>query len=235
MTEQTASAPDAPNQLQSGQEVSGTVKSLGLYGALVDIGAEQDALLHISQIGQPDILNIEKAYNVGDAVTAYVLKVNSDGLVALTIVKPPDVPISTIRTGTAYTGEVIRIEQYGIFVDIGAERPGMVHVSEMADGYVKSPGDVVSIGDTVEVRVLKLNRKKQQIDLSMKSEVPEEVIDDTEEEDEAIPTAMAEAFRKAMANSDDESDEETPAPQPRGSHRNQQDEILSRTLRDQES
>jgi ribosomal protein S1 len=66
-------------------------------------------------------------------------------------------------------GKVVRLEPYGAFVDIGAERPGMVHVSELAHGYVKAPNEIVKEGDEVEAKVLDVNRKKKQIKLSMKA------------------------------------------------------------------
>jgi ribosomal protein S1 len=70
-------------------------------------------------------------------------------------------------------GKVVRLETYGAFVDIGAERPGMVHVSELAHGYVKTPGEIVKEGDEIEAKVLDVNRKKKQIKLSMKALEPE--------------------------------------------------------------
>ena len=70
-------------------------------------------------------------------------------------------------------GKVVRLETYGAVVDIGAERPGMVHVSELAHGYVKTPSEIVKEGDEVEAKVLDVNRKKKQIKLSMKALEPE--------------------------------------------------------------
>jgi len=70
-------------------------------------------------------------------------------------------------------GKVVRLETYGAFVDFGAERPGMVHVSELTRGYVKTPNEVVKEGDEVEAMVLEVNRKKKQIRLSMKALMPE--------------------------------------------------------------
>src|SRR5690606_17629999 len=99
--------------------------------------------------------------------------------------------------GDTLEGQVERLENFGAFIDIGAERPGMVHVSEMAEGFVKSPSDVVKVGDKVEVRVLKVNRKKRQIDLSMKP-VPEPMEQLPEEDEEELPSAMAIALRRAM-------------------------------------
>ena len=216
-------------QLEIGAEVKGKVKHLGMYGALVDIGTGQDALLHISQLGQDEVRKFDEVVQKGADLTAYVLKTRQDGYVALTMEKPPAVPWQQVKVANTYTGHVIRIENFGIFVDFGAERPGMVHVSEMADGYVKSPADVVSVGDEVEVRVLKKSNRPRQIDLSMKPAVEAvEVFDDSEDDD--IPTSMAQAFRRAMEQQDDEpvAVKKRPAKRERD---NTQDDIVARTLR----
>lgn len=217
-------------QLEIGAEVSGTVKHLGMYGALVDIGTGQDALLHVSQLNQS-----EDATQKGSEITAYVDKIRNDGHVALSLEKPPAVPWQTIKVGDIYTGKVIRIENFGIFVDFGAERPGMVHVSEMADGYVKSPADVVSVDQEVEVRVLKKkNNHPRQIDLSMKPAV-EEVETFDENENEELPTSMAQAFRRAM---EDRDEDEQPVMSKKGTKRSrneQQEDIIARTLRNAQS
>lgn len=177
-----------------GQEASGIVTKITLYGPMVDLGSgEPDALLHLSQLGDSG------AINVGDEITGYVLKVDAPtNRVVLTLEKPPQVSWSEIQPNTAFSGQVTRIEPFGVFVDIGAERQGMVHVSELADNYVKSPEDVVSIGQEVEVRVLKADRRKRQIDLTMKQEVVQEIIVDEVEEDYEVLTAMEAAFRRAQ-------------------------------------
>lgn len=185
-----------PQQLEIGMEVKGKVTYLAPYGAMIDIGVGQEALLHISQVGRTDFRNIDDVYSVGQEIEAWVLKVDNENRVALTLSKPPALPWARIKRNETYTGVVERIESYGAFVDIGAERPGMVHVSEMADGYIQSPNDVVNVGDEVEVRVIKVNPNKRQIDLSMKT--PVEEIEQIMEPDEVIPTPMELAFRKAQ-------------------------------------
>ena len=108
-----------------------------------------------------------------------------------------------IKPDMELVGTVTRIEKYGVFVDIQAERPGLVHISEMAHGYVRTPTDIVQKGDQVNVKVLKVNRRKKQIKLSMKAleEPPVDeyaIEDDDDEKREETPTAFEAAIRKAM-------------------------------------
>ncbi len=226
--------PTTVDDLRLGTELSGTVKAVELYGAFVDVGIGQDALLHISQLGKSNVRNVEDIVKVGDEIKVYVLKVDKNaGRVALSLVKPPQLSWETLKSDQTYTGTVTRIEKFGVFVDIGAERPGMVHVSELTDGFVESPSDIVKVGQEVEVRVLKVNRKKRQIDMSMKEpqETIETVFADEEDEDEAL-TEMALAFRRAMDKSEPGVGEKAPSHGGRSDKRQQeQEDIIARTLR----
>lgn len=228
MSEDLLQAPLTTEHFDIGTEVNGKVTYLAPYGAMVNIGLDRDVLLHISQLGRSDFRNIEEVYKVGDDVQAYVFRVDGENRIALTLVKPPELPWGQIAKGRVYMGTVTRIETYGAFVDIGAERPGMVHVSELADGYVQSPNDVVKVGDKVEVRVIKLNRRTRQIDLSMKT--PEEEIVQILEPAEHIPTAMEIALRRAQTESigDDRRRKKD-----NKRRENYQDDIIRRTLRKQ--
>lgn len=228
MSEETT--PKTANELQVGMAVQGTVKRIEIYGAFVDIGMGQDGLLHVSQLGKPDVKSVGDVLKVGDTLTVYIYKVEN-GRIALTTIAQPTLNWDKIEEGQMLTGKVVRIENFGVFVDIGAERPGMVHVSELADGYVKNPGDVVKVDEEVQVRVLKINRKKRQIDLSMKSpstsNYDSNVIEDDEEE---APTSMAMAFRKAMGKED--GDLNTKSGKNRRNNRQLQEDIIARTLRE---
>jgi ribosomal protein S1 len=179
-------------------ELKGVVKHIELGGAVIDVGTEADALLHISQIKAGRVKNVGDYLEVGKEVTVWVRNVDQNaGKITVTMIKPPAVSWNEITQGAVFQGKVVRIEKFGVFVDIGAERPGLVHISELSSDYVNSASDVVEKGAEVEVKVIGVNRKKNQIDLSMKAlAVPVKV--EQEDDDEKIPTAMELAFQRAQ-------------------------------------
>jgi uncharacterized protein len=73
-----------------------------------------------------------------------------------------------LREGMILKGTVRNVVDFGAFVDIGVKQDGLVHISQMADRYVKNPLEVVSVGDVVEVRVISLDLERGRIGLSMK-------------------------------------------------------------------
>ncbi len=201
----TVNKPSSIEELRTSMELKGTVKRIELYGAFVDIGIGVDGLLHISQLGKPNVRNVEDVVKTAEEVTVYVLKVDLENRrIALSLVRPPMMSWEDVREGTVVMGKVVRLEKFGVFVEIGAERPGMIHVSELASGYVNSPSDVVNVGDDVRAQIIKVNKKKKRIDLSLKAlEMPPEPSAKTvaavaQEEDEYVPTAMELALRRAM-------------------------------------
>jgi S1 RNA binding domain protein len=99
MTDEITSAPLAVEELSIGAAVSGKVTYLAVYGAMIDIGTGQEALLHISQLGRSDFRNIEDVVKVGDEIEAYVLKIDDEGHVALTTERPPALPWNKIERG----------------------------------------------------------------------------------------------------------------------------------------
>lgn len=83
--------------------------------------------------------------------------------------------LKDLKEGMMCPGIVTNVTNFGAFVDIGVHQDGLVHISQLSDKFVKDPGEVVSPGDRVQVRVLEVNLEKKQIALSMKKERSEEL------------------------------------------------------------
>src|SRR5215216_6055206 len=153
-------------------KLSGKVLKTTLAGALVDVGQNVPGVIHISQLSSEPINKVEDVVKEGQTVEVWIRRVRKDRI-ELTMIEPLALEWKEIEPDMIVKGKVVRLEAYGAFVDIGAERPGMVHVSELAHGYVKTPNEIVKEGDEVEAKVLDVNRKKKQIKLSMKALEPE--------------------------------------------------------------
>ncbi len=196
----TGSTPTTIEELRPKMKFEGTVKKIELYGALVDIGVGRNGLLHISQISNEHVKNVSDKLQEGQTIEVWVQEVDrKKGRISLTMIEPAALGWNEIAVNNVYTGKVVRMEKFGVFVDIGAERPGLVHVSELAKGYIGDPSEVVKVDDELEVKVIEVNRRKKQIDLSVRAlEQPDKV--EAEEEDESLPTAMELALRQAMGD-----------------------------------
>ncbi|MCA9973212.1 MAG: S1 RNA-binding domain-containing protein [Anaerolineales bacterium] len=250
--------PTTVDDLKPKMRVKGRVDRLELYGAFIDIGVGANALIHISQLGDERVNRVSDVLNEGDEVTVWIDKVDPAAQqIMVTMKEPLAVEWSDLKVGNVYAGSVTRLENFGAFINIGAEREGLVHISELSHEYVKQPSEVVKVGDEVQVQVLGFSKRKRRIDLSMKAlmdkpEVQEdvysapsarrgrkprqqEVVEYVEEEEDELPTAMEIALRRAMG--DDTIDEVSDRRPKRGSKkrrrektRRQQEELLGRTL-----
>ena len=221
------------NDLEPGMQVEGKVVRLERFGAFVDIGAQTDGLVHISEMGTGRVAQPSDVVSEGDPVSVWIKDVDRKSRrISLTLLEPPEVDIRALRPDMTLSGTVVRLESFGAFVDIGAGRDGMIHVTEMGRGYVGSPSEIVSVGDEVQVRVLEVDARRGRISLSMKDLPTDEYLFD--EEQEELPTAMELALRAAMG----EEGIELP-PKQRGRRRKKKgkrrydpmhDEIITRTL-----
>ena len=77
--------------------------------------------------------------------------------------------LKDLKEGMELTGTVRNVIDFGVFVDIGVHQDGLVHISQISDGYIKHPSDVLKVGDIVKVKVLGVDTIKQKISLSMKT------------------------------------------------------------------
>lgn len=172
------------SELKPKTKLTGKVVKTTLAGVLVDFGLEIPGIIHISQLSETPVKRVEDVVQVGQTVDVWVRKVKADRI-ELTMIEPIGLDWRELKPEMITKGKVVRLETYGAFVEIGAERPGLVHISEMAHGYVKTPSDVVKEGDEVDVMVLDVDRKKKQIRLSMKAVLPKP--EEKEEVEEVAP------------------------------------------------
>jgi len=182
-TQETAEATSAPTSfadLKPKMPLKGTVKRLELYGAFIDLGHSLTGLIHVSKLGGEQVNRVSDVLKEGDEVSVWVEKVDPDKQqIMLTMVPPLAVDWAELQTDRPYTGTVTRLENFGAFVNFGAEREGLVHISELSHDYVKHPSEVVKVGDEVEVKVLGFNRRKRRIDLSMKALIEKPTMEST--------------------------------------------------------
>ncbi|MGD2078052.1 MAG: S1 RNA-binding domain-containing protein [Chloroflexota bacterium] len=241
VTDADASDISSISDLKPKMKLTGTVERLELYGAFVDLGAGTSAILHISKLGKP-VNRVTDVLAVGDEVEVWVESVDPEkGQITVTMQEPLAVEWSDLKVGQQYDGTVTRLEKFGAFVDIGAEKEGLVHISELDHEYVKHPSESVSVGEVIQVRVLGFSKRKRRIDLSRKAllETPEseleidsaELADD--EEEAVLPTAMEIALRRAMSSGADEPSGKKKKSRAASANQNRevQDDILNRTLK----
>jgi small subunit ribosomal protein S1 len=172
------------SELKPKTKLTGKVVKTTLAGVLVDLGMEIPGIIHISQLSETPVKRVEDVVQVGQNVDVWVRKVKADRI-ELTMIEPVGMDWRELKPELILKGKVVRLESYGAFVEIGAERPGLVHISEMAHGYVKTPADAVKEGDEIDVMILDVDRKKKQIRLSMKAVLPKP----EEKEEPEIPVA----------------------------------------------
>src|SRR6187455_258526 len=163
--------------LQEGATVKGIVKNITDYGAFVDLGGI-DGLLHITDLAWRRVKHPSEVVNVGDEVTAKILKFDAEknrvSLGLKQLGEDPWIGISRrYPQGTRLFGKVTNITDYGAFVEIESGIEGLVHVSEM-DWTNKNvhPAKVVSLGDEVEVMILEIDEDRRRISLGMKQCMP---------------------------------------------------------------
>jgi len=240
MSEQNLQSPG----LVQKDSVTGKVVKTTLAGAVIDIGAGKMGVIPISQLRKEPVRRVEDVVKVGDQVEAWIRRVDLDqGRIELTMIEPLGLEWRDIKKDMAIKGKVSKLEKFGAFVELGAERPGLLHVSEMSHDYVRRPEDMVSLGQEVEVKVLEVNRRKKQIKLSMKALVSQPSVKpepETEPEPEPeaepekpAPTAMEVALRRAMSQQKEDTPKSGKAPIRKGTSLVMED-ILSRTLDNRE-
>jgi small subunit ribosomal protein S1 len=235
--------------LQPKAHLTGKVIKTTIAGAIVDIGQKVPGVVHISQLKKEPVNRVEDVVQVGEIIDSWVRRVHEDRI-ELTMIEPLLLEWRELKPEMVVKGRVERLEAYGAFVNIGAEKPGLVHVSEIAHVYVKNPSEVLKVGEEVEAKILDVDRRKKQIRLSIKAVTPkpeevqqeapkpekrktspkkskkhEEPVEETERQGPEL-TAFQIAFQKA----EQRANKSIKAKKTKSGANKRQEDILSRTL-----
>jgi len=171
--EDTATKQRRFSELKEGDRVRGTVRSLADYGAFVDIGGV-DGLLHVGEISWQRTNHPSDMLTVGDQIEARILKIDPDKRrISLSMKQlqahPWDVVPEKYQVGERVRGTVTRVMDFGAFVELEPGIEGLIHISEMSWAKrVRTAGDVVKPGETVEAVILGVNTGERRISLGLK-------------------------------------------------------------------
>ncbi len=158
-----------------GKKVTGKVKSVVEFGVFVDLEEEVDALIHVSDISwTKKNVNLNDIFKEGQEVEAAVLSVDKENAkFCLGIKQLEEDPWKKIEerlpVGTVIEAEVVRVTDFGAFVELETGIEGLIHISELSEERVEKPEDVVKKGDTPKAMVISIDKDSKKIALSIKS------------------------------------------------------------------
>ncbi|MGA2003429.1 MAG: S1 RNA-binding domain-containing protein [Terriglobales bacterium] len=171
--EETAAKQRRYDELKEGDTVRGEVRSLTDYGAFVDIG-DADALLHVGEIAWRRVNKPSDVLSAGQQIEARIIKIDPDKRrIAISMKQlqphPWDSVSGKYKAGDRVRGTITRIADFGAFVEIEPGVEGLIHISEMSWAKkVRSPGDLVKVGETAEAVILGVKLDERRMSLGLK-------------------------------------------------------------------
>lgn len=157
--------------LEKGQRVKGEVKNITNFGAFVDIGGI-DGLIHISDLSWGRVKHPSEVVEVGDTVEVEILDLDKDNeKISLglkqTQSQPWDDVMEKYNVGDIVEGKVVKLMDYGAFVELEAGLDGLVHISEISKKFIKKPSEELQIGQIIKAKILDINTEDRRISLSI--------------------------------------------------------------------
>ncbi len=159
-------------ELEKGQVREGTVTTLAKFGAFVDLGGV-DGLVHVSELSWARVDDPKQILHVGQKVKVFILDVDHEKQkVALSIKKTQAEPWTEVmnkyQVGEVVEATISQLSNFGAFARLEEGLEGLIHISELADGRVEKPSDIVHAGDKVKVRILRIDPENRRLALSLK-------------------------------------------------------------------
>ena len=160
------------DNLKKGEKRMGKVSRLAAFGAFVDLGGA-DGLIHISQLSWKNVKDPSEILTVGDLIEVTVMDFDKEkGRISLGIkdekLNPWNVVATNYKTGDVVEGTVVRLLDFGAFVQIESGIDGLVHISQISEDRISKPSDVLKVGEKVKVKILEINEKDKRMSLSIK-------------------------------------------------------------------
>jgi 4-hydroxy-3-methylbut-2-enyl diphosphate reductase len=167
--------------LEVGSIVKGTVRRLADFGAFVDIGGV-DGLVHVTDLSWARVGHPSEVVSVNQPIDVKILKLDPErDRISLsykaTLPKPWDVAGEKYIPGTIVTGKVVRIIDYGAFVELEPGLDGMVHISQCALTRIAKVEDAVKVGDIIRVKILSVDTEAKRISLSIRQALEDEAFE----------------------------------------------------------
>jgi small subunit ribosomal protein S1 len=159
-------------RLRPGMVVEGKISNIVDFGAFVDLEGI-DGLIHISELSWSHVNHPSEVLSIGETVRVKVLDIDRERQrISLGLKQTQEDPwqrvLNEYRVGDALEGKVTKVVAFGAFVEIVPGVEGLVHISELADHHVETPGEVVQPGQEVWVRILEIDEERRRISLSVK-------------------------------------------------------------------
>lgn len=164
-------------ELTEGDVRSGKVTGISSFGAFVDLGGA-DGLIHISELSWHPVKSIEEIVKLGDEIDVFVLRVDAQNKkIALSLRRLQPEPWETIHekhvVGDIVDATITKLMNFGAFARVEGSVEGLVHISELSTRMIGHPREIVREGETLKLKILKIEPERRRLGLSLKQALEE--------------------------------------------------------------
>jgi polyribonucleotide nucleotidyltransferase len=139
-----------------GNRYTGKVTRIEKFGVFVELPNGMQGLIRLADLSDRPVKKPEEVVKLGETVTVEVIEVDELNRVNLKLV---DQKAPAVKVGDVLVGKIVGLADYGAFVETEAGVRGLIHISQLADGYVERVEDVVKVGDPVLVQVIRIDKE----------------------------------------------------------------------------
>ncbi|HCM68394.1 MAG: hypothetical protein A2898_01250 [Candidatus Kerfeldbacteria bacterium RIFCSPLOWO2_01_FULL_48_11] len=186
------------SQYKVGDAVEGKITGVVDFGAFVEFGPHLEGLVHISELAWQRIDNPRDIVKVGDEVKAKIIAIEGSKI-SLSMKSLKEDPwkdaVKRYTVGQVVSGKILKVNPYGLFVELDDDIHGLAHISELANKHILSPSDIAKIGDTKKFKIISIEPEYHRLGLSLKAlEKPETAPDQNQPVPPVVdePTAIKE-------------------------------------------